>query len=63
MTFIALAAMLIAASAIGTVIGNIIKDMIDVRIMNRRFRDNSRYLKKRREERDELAKRRRHRDS
>lgn len=52
----------IAASAIGTFIGEYLKEMMDNVIMNRRMRANSNYLRKRREERDELAKRRRNRE-
>jgi len=53
---------LIAIVAVGTIIGEYLKEMIDNQIMNRRMRANSRYLKKKKEERDELAKRRRNRD-
>lgn len=51
----------VAIVAIGTIIGAYIKDMIDFRIMNHRMKINSRYLRNQRE-RNELDKRRRHRD-
>jgi hypothetical protein len=63
MFLFAFACMVIASSTIGTIIGQYIKEMIDRQIMNHRMNLNSRYLEKRRAERDELAKRRRPRES